>query len=270
MDAVKSENLIKTSDIVSILLSNGTTVITTEELSVLLNVPEKQVKQRLAPLVKRGEMITPARGLWLPVPYEYRQWGAPEASYYIDKMMRFFEVDYYIGWMSAAAILGAGHQASQVFQVATSSLVRSRVIGRSDIRFYQRSNVSSLPTFRYKTKTGTVKVSTRAATMLSIANDLSNVSGLDNAANLIIELSETEDSFIDGVADCAGLFPISALRRLGWILDNFTDINGLESLETISRKSTVKQSKLSMYKTYSDRIDKTWSLDINERIDPDV
>jgi len=215
-------------------------------------------------------MISPARGFWIPIPFEYRQWGAPEATYYIDKMMRYLNVEYYIGWMTAAAIHGASHHASHVFQVATSKHVRNRAIGRSDLRFFQRSNVFSLPSFRHKTQTGSINVSTRAATMLSVTNDLSNVSGLDNAANIVIELSETDDDFIDEIVACADLFPISALRRLGWILENFTNTNSLEKLAIISQKSNVKQSKLSMYKTYSDRIDKTWSLDINERIEPDV
>ena len=261
---------IKTTNVVSWLLSNGITSVTTAELSDLLGIPENQVRQRLAPLVKRGEIVSPARGFWVPVPFEYRQWGAPEAKYYIDKMMQFLGADYYIGWMTAAAIHGAGHHASQVFQVATSKMVTNRMVGRSDLRFFQRSNTGSLPTLRYQTQTGAVNVSTRAATMLSVTNDLNNVSGIDNAANIVIELSETEDAFIGEVVACAALFPISALRRLGWILENYTDTSDLDKLATISKESKVKLSKLSMYQSYSNRIDKTWSLDINERIEPDI
>ena len=274
MDAVIREKSIngsiKTADLVSWLLSNGITTVTSEEISVLLGIPENHIRQRLAPLAKRNEIISPYRGFWIPIPYEYRQWGAPEAIYYIDQMMRFLCVDYYVGWMSAAAILGAGHHASQVFQVATAKLVRNRAIGRSDFRFYQRSNVGFLPSFRHQTQTGAANVSTRAATMLSAANDLNIVSGLNNAANTIIELSETEEYFIGDVAACSALFPISALRRIGWILENFTDTLGLDQLADISQESKVKQSKLSTYKPYSDRINKKWSLDINERIEPDV
>jgi len=274
MDAVIKEKsttgTIKTTDIVSWLLSNGITAVTNEEVSVLLGISENHIRQRLAPLVKRSEIVSPCRGFWIPIPFEYRQWGAPEAIYYVDRMMRYLDVDYYVGWMTAATILGAGHHASQVFQVATAKTVRNRVIGRSDFRFYRRSNVGSLPTFQYKTKTGTVNVSTRAATMLSAANDLGNVSGLDNAANIIIELSETKETFIDEVAACAALFPISALRRLGWILENFTNTSGLDQLVRLNQESRIKQSKLSTYKPYSDRIDMRWSLDINERIEPDV
>ena len=274
MNAVIKEKIqdgsVRTAEAVSWLLSHGIAAVTNEELSALLGVSQNQMLQRLAPLVKRGEIISPCRGFWIPIPFEYRQWGAPEAIYYIDKMMRFLEIDYYIGWMSAASILGASHHAVQVFQVATERYVRNRVVGRSDFRFFRRSNVGILPSFRYKTQTGAVKVSTRAATMLSVANDLSIAAGLDNAANIIIELSETEEPFVEEAAACSALFPISALRRLGWILENFTETPELDILAKLSKESTVKVSKLTSYKAYSDHIDNRWSIDINERVEPDV
>jgi hypothetical protein len=261
---------IKTAEVVSWLLSHGITSVTNEELSALLGVSQNQMLQRLAPLVRRSEIISPCRGFWIPIPFEYRQWGAPEATYYIDRMMRYLEIDYYIGWMTAASILGAKHHAVQVFQVATERLLRNRVVGRSDFKFFQRSNVGSLPTFSHKIQTGTVKVSTRAATMLSVANDLSIAAGLDNAANIIIELSVTEESFINEVAACSSLFPISALRRLGWILDSFTETKQLDTLAKLSKESSVKVTKLSSHKAYSDHVDKRWSIDLNEKVEPDV
>jgi len=264
------QSAVKATDVVSWLLSHGINAVTTEDLSGLIGVPMNQVRQRMAPLLQRGEMISPARGLWVPVPFEYRQWGAPEALQYIDFMMRHLGAEYYIGWMTAASLLGAGHHAPQVFQVAVSKAISNREIGRSDIRFYQRSNVGSLPTSRVKTQTGAVMVSTRAATMLSVANDTGLAAGLNNAANIIIELSEADEPFLQELSACAGLFPISALRRLGWILDNFAPENDLSQILEISRQSTVKSSKLSMHHSYSGRVDEKWSLDINMEVEPDV
>ena len=264
------ESSVKATDVVSWLLSHGISAVTTEELAVLCGIPKTHIRQRLAPLIKRSEMISPARGLWVPVPYEYRLWGAPEAKYYIGQMMSYLKIEYYIGWLSAAEILGASHHAPQVFQVATSRAVENRDIGRSRLHFFERCNVGVLPVFIHKTQTGFVNVSSRAATMLSVAHDISLASGFDNAANIIIELSETEDDLISEIASCSCLFPITALRRLGWILENFTDIKNLEQLSDISLNSDVRLSKLSMYNAYSNQIDKRWSLDINERIEPDV
>ena len=261
---------VKAKDIASWLLSHGIIAATTEEIARLIDVPSTQVRQRMAPLMRRGEMVSPARGLWVPVSPEYREWGSPEAIMYIDAMMHCLNADYYVGWMSAAALFGASHHAPQVFQVATSKTVSNRVIGRSDMRFYKRSNAATLPTFRFKTQAGLAKVSTRAATMLSIANDMNLASGSNNAANILIELSEIEESYLEEVVDCADLFPAAALRRLGWILENFTDIQNLDTLAEISRASEVKLSKLSAYDNYSGRIDKKWALDINTRIEPDV
>jgi predicted transcriptional regulator of viral defense system len=274
MNAMIVQNItkypIKATDVVSWLLSRGICAVTTEELAVMLCIPEDHVRQRMAPIIKRNEIISPARGLWVPVPYEYRLWGAPEAIYYIDHMMSYLETDYYIGWLSAADILGASHHAPQVFQVAVSKAVSNREIGRSRIQFYKREIVSALPVFRHKTQTGFVKVSSRAATMLSAANDMSIVSGPDNAANIIIELSETDEDIIREIAACADKFPISALRRVGWILERFTDYESLDVLAEVSQHSDVKLSKLFSHNSYSNRIDKRWSLDINERIEPDV
>ncbi|MCL2807080.1 MAG: type IV toxin-antitoxin system AbiEi family antitoxin [Coriobacteriia bacterium] len=266
----QSLDTVKATDVASWLLSHGITDITTEELAGLIGVPKNQVRQRMAPLVKRCEIVSPARGLWIPVPFEYRQWGAPETVHYIDAMMKHLETDYYIGWMTAASFFGASHHAPQVFQVATSKTVSNRIIGRSDMRFFQRSNVGILPTTRINTQTGTVTVSTRAATMLSAASDISLVAGLDNAANIIIELSETDEPFLEEVVASAHLFPISAVRRLGWILESFTSIDGLEDLRFLSSQSDKRFSKLSVHHSYSNKVSKNWSLDINAEVEPDI
>ena len=261
---------IRTTEVVSWLLSHGIITVTNEELSVLLGVPNNQLPQRLAPLVKRREIISPCQGFWVPIPFEYRQWGAPEGLYYVDRMMRYLDIDYYIGWFNAAALLGASHHAVQVFQVATNKQLRNKFVGCTDYRFFQRSNVGKLPVFRYTSQIGTANVSTRAATMLSVVNDLNLVAGLDNATNIIIELSDNEESFISEISACFSLFPISALRRLGYILENYTETSNLDELVEISQKNAVKISKLSFYKNYSGHINNKWSLDINERINPDV
>ena len=261
---------VKAKNLSSWLLSQGISSVTTGEIAQIIDTPINQLSQRMRALAERNEMVSPARGLWIPVSPEYREWGAPEAITYIDALMNHLGANYYVGWMSAAALLGASHHASQVFQVATSKTVQKRVIGRSRINCYTRSNVASLPSFQFKTRTGFAKVSTRAATMLSIANDTNLTAGLNNAANIIIELSETDEPYLREISECAHLFPMSALRRLGWIMDNFTETPSLDDLVCISQASEIKLSKLSMNNAYSGHIDRKWSIDLNTKIEPDV
>ncbi|MDR0221390.1 MAG: type IV toxin-antitoxin system AbiEi family antitoxin, partial [Lachnospiraceae bacterium] len=179
---------IKAAELARWLLSRGVSSVTTADIAALLAVPMNQVPQRLAPLKKRGEIVLLAHGLWAPVPPEYLTWGAPPAMDVVDALMRHFALDYYVGWLSAAALHGASHHAPQVFQVAVSRAVRAKTIGRSEFRFFQRSHVRLVAIDEMESRNGAVRVSNRETTMLDIASDIGYVGGIDNAANLITEM----------------------------------------------------------------------------------
>src|SRR5262249_50589946 len=120
------------------MLARGRSSATTAEMAEILDVAPDLVRVRLHPYVRRGEWVSPARGLWIPVPPEYRLWGAPEGIEIVDRVMRHLGVQYYVGWLSAAALYGAAHHAPQVFQVAVSRHVADRQVGRTNFRFAAR------------------------------------------------------------------------------------------------------------------------------------
>ena len=64
---------------------------------------------------------------------------------YIADMMSHLGVEYVVGWISAASKHGAGYQAAQVFQVATSRSLRAKAFGRSKLEFYTRDYAGKLP-----------------------------------------------------------------------------------------------------------------------------
>lgn len=269
MNTRRTEN-VKASQVASWLLAHGKASATTREIAELLGIPDDHVRQRLTPLRSRGEIISPAHGLWVPIPPEYLSWGAPPAIEIINDLMEHFDVSYYIGWLSAAELFGATHHAPQVFQVATSRSLRARTIGRSRMQFLARKHIQSLPIWYYDTRSGKVPVSSRALTMLDIASDLQLVGGIDNAANLIVELSDTSDKFVRDIADIAEGFSVAALRRLGWILENHTDITGLNVLATKTRHRSTQASVLNPTGTRGGCMDETWGLIINKELELDV
>ena len=61
-------------DVVDSLLAHGQTAVTTDQSAELLGVPVEQVRARMRPLVRDGRVFSPARGLWVAVPPEYRTW----------------------------------------------------------------------------------------------------------------------------------------------------------------------------------------------------
>ena len=81
---------VRASELPDWALSYGVTSFTTQEVSHLCGVPVNQVLQRLVSLRRRSLVFSPARGLWVPVPAEYRTRGAPDPLLdggYIDELL---------------------------------------------------------------------------------------------------------------------------------------------------------------------------------------
>jgi len=261
---------VSAANLSSWLLSRGIAAVTTDDIAVLLGVPKGQVRQRMQRPKSRGEMISPSRGLWMPVEPQYRNWGAPPAIEIIDDLMEFLDCQYYVGWLSAAALLGSSHHAPQVFQVATSCSVSHRTVGRSQMQFYRRSNIGKLATFSLETKSGLVPVSTREVTMLDIASGFSFVGGLNNAANLIVELCEGHSVGCDALLVAAHYYSVASIRRLGWMLERFAGVRNLSCLAQYANSRSINPSRLDPRESRLGEIDSAWGLIINRKIELDV
>ena len=261
---------IKPAELSRWLLSRGISSITTDDIAALLGIPKNQVSPRLAAPKKRGEIVLLANRLWAPVPPEYMIWGAPPALDFIDDLMRHLNVDYYVGWLSAAELLGASHHAPQVFQVAVSHVRRARIIGRSRLQFYQRDHIHLAARIKIESKSANVPVSSRETTLLDIASDIGFVGGIDNAANLIMELCETTVPDPKTLASLAAHYPSSAIRRLGYIMDHFTDVSAPAQLKAISDNRNTSISLLDPQSANTGKIDKIWQLKINREVNPDL
>lgn len=260
----------KASDLSSWLLSRGVTSMTTGDIAALLGIPPSQVRVRLAPQRRAGAIVSPARGLWVPVPPERSAWGAPEPGAYIDDMMAHLDCGYYVGWLSAASLHGAAHQAAQEFQVATSKAVPDRRVGRSSLRFLARSRIDAVPVARMAFAGSLVRVSTVGATMLDVAEDLAVAGGLDNAATVIAELSWEGGGFLPDVTAAAPVHSAAAVRRLGWILENVAGAGGLDGLARIAKERGESPSYLSPTSPKAGALDPRWNIILNKEVDPDV
>ena len=171
---------IKASESVDWLLAHGVSSLSTDDLAALLGIPKNHVPQRMAALKRRNRIVTPAQGLWIPIPPEYMTWGAPPAIEIIDAIMNHLMVDYYVGWLSAAELHGASHHAPQVFQVATSRAIRSRTAGRSHYQFYHREHVKQVSLIQTEAKNGMIPISSKETTLLEFICIATIKSNADN------------------------------------------------------------------------------------------
>ena len=247
-------------------LSHGVASMTTAQVGELLGVPPMQVPQRLSAPKRRGEWIAPARGLWIPVPPEFRAWGGPPAVEFIAPLMRHLGMQYYIGWLAAAAAYGAAHHAPQVTHVATSGLVRDRLVGRADLRFHAREHIDVLPVVQRDARSGVYLVSTPEVTALDVASDIALSGGLDNAATVITELADEPGLDDTVLAQLAQLYPDAAARRIGWIIETHTG-QRLEHLATLVEHSSTNPARLHPARSLTGVLDERWRLRINTHVE---
>jgi predicted transcriptional regulator of viral defense system len=207
------------------MIAHGHTAATTPRVAEWLGIPAGQVRMAMARLTRDQRMFSPARGLWIPVPPQYRTWGAPPAIEFIDDLMSHLGRGYYVGWLSAAELHGAAHQRPQVFQVAVGTPIADRSAGRVRLQFLTRARARDLPTEDRRTVGGAARVATPELTAFDLADDPDVGGGLNNVATVLVELAEEPGLDPDRLVQLAAEFPAATGRRLGWLLDH-TDAPG--------------------------------------------
>lgn len=203
------------------------------------------------------------------VPEEYRRSGAPPPDWYIDKLMKECQSDYYLGLLSAAEIHGAAHQRPQEFQVMTDKPRRTIEVSRYRIRFFKKWNIKDVPVTNHKTATGFIKVSTPEATALDLIRYYDDVGFYGNVVTVLSELSEQMTATgLVAAAKCG--VEIAVVQRLGYfleLLDKSKLANALHKwLTTKSPRITSLRSDLD---SGDAPLNRRWLLYINEQVETD-
>lgn len=123
------------------LLARGRYSFTRQEAEASLGGSSIAVYNTPRRLQQSGWVAMPRRGFYLIVDPQHRALAALPPSWWIDDLMRFQNVRYYVGLLSAAALHGAADQQPQEFQVVAGSALRPVTVGRVRIRFFFRRNL---------------------------------------------------------------------------------------------------------------------------------
>jgi predicted transcriptional regulator of viral defense system len=166
-----------------------------------------------------GRLIQPRTGFFVIVPIEYRAVGAPPVAWFIDDLMRFEQLPYYVGLLSAASIHGASPQAVQEFQVIVPEQRRPIRSGRLRIRFIVRGDHQEAATEQRQTPTGSMRIATPEQTALDLVRYPIASGGWDNIASVVRDLAPAIDP-----AKLAKLArsqeDVRPIQRLGYLLDS--------------------------------------------------
>lgn len=253
------------------MVSRGRHFVTAEEVAELVDVERSSVPASLQRSREAGTLVSPTKGAWIPVPAEFRTWGAPPASHYIDALMRHLGHPYYVGFLSAAEVHGSSHQSPMVFQVVTPALLRHRQIGRSKIQFIQRSLTAERRTERRNVPTGRLNVSAPEVTVLDLVEAPAFGGGLSNVATVIGELLDEGKLDTTAMASDARVYPMSVAQRVGYLLDFMADATGVEvdTQPLLRLVANAAVTELDPHEPATGTRDDRWRLVANAPIEPD-
>jgi predicted transcriptional regulator of viral defense system len=196
------------------LLSEGMVSITVSELANRAGTTKAATFRAVYDAKKAGVVFSPARGLYVLVPPEYRSWGTVPADWYLEDMMRHMSREYYVSFLTAAARHGASHHATQVFQVVVDRTVRDRDISGVRLRFYQVSGIEARATEVRTSPTGAITLATPETCLLDLAESPDTGGGLNVILEILPELEIDAEKIVEG----ARTRPRAVIRRCGWLL----------------------------------------------------
>lgn len=254
-------------DLPDALISQGIHTATTAEIAEMVGASADAVRHGLSRLRQQRRAFSPARGLYVMVPPEYRSWGVVPGSWFIDAMMGHLGRDYYVGLLTAAAHHGAAHQAPQVFQSVVDRNLDDRDLERVRLRFYRSALVSRIPIDRVNTYTGTMRVSTREATVVDLVERPNKGGGLSNIATVLREIGDLD---ADELARLSALHPRAHARRLGWLLANFREDIDTKPLQRVADPAHGQPVPLAAAGPRHGPVDRDWSLIPNIAVEPDI
>lgn len=202
-----------------LLLSEGVTWATSDEIAQRLDIAPERVKDSLERARGAGRIVSITKGAWLVVPPDFLRWGAPPPTHYVDAWMRHLGHPYYVGLLAAAAHHGLAHHAAQVFHVVTPARLRDRKIGRSRVAFVHATETAARPTDVVVTPTGRLVVASLEVTLLDLVVHPHHGGGLDHVATIVANAVQEQRLDAQRIVDAAATYRHATVQRLGYLAE---------------------------------------------------
>lgn len=168
--------------------ARGRLVVGVDELAQSAHITPLAVKRQLAHLAERVTRLPGRPSACLIVPPEHRLRGAPPVAAWLDAYFRLRGQAYYLGLLSAAALHGSSQQAVLVTQVMTEQPMRPITLGRVQIEFHVKAQLSQTPLAALRGLPAPVCVSSVEATALDLLAFSAAAGGPDRAIEVVIGL----------------------------------------------------------------------------------
>ncbi|MBK8349113.1 MAG: hypothetical protein IPL08_16415 [Saprospiraceae bacterium] len=186
---------------------------------IFVGQSDTALKFALKRLTDKGKILSVYKGYYIIIPAQYLHKGLIPPTLFLDAFMKELERQYYLGLLNAAAFYDASHQQPQEFFVITSfPVLRPMVKKGLKINYISVRNFPDQLLEKRKTEAGYLNISNLGLTATDLIQFEKRIGGINRAATVINELSETMTS-ADFDAVLLANAPVTALQRLGYILE---------------------------------------------------
>jgi hypothetical protein len=203
------------------LRSHGRYSFTRAEAAKAYGSPTTGLSMALHRQMQAHRIAKPRAGFYLILDPPYRDAGSLPPEWYVDDLMKYLGLPYYVGGLSAAAHYGATHQALQEMQVVVPGDrkgLRPVECGRSRIRFLLKSSFKLAAIQQAKSQAGYYKIASPETAAWDLIYLASSLGGLDQAALALPDMASALNA--DRLKSLAALQHDSTTsRRLGWVLE---------------------------------------------------
>ncbi len=254
-------------DYLKVVQSKGRYAVTLEELKNNFNSSEKAILQNIYRLKNKNQLAQVRKGFYVIVPPQYLNRGMIPSTLFIDDLMNFLDREYYVGLLSASALLGAGHQQPMQFQLMIRKpALRSIKNKKLDIKFFVKSEWQQEDIIQKKTDTGYIQLSSPALTAFDLVKFNKKIGGLNRVIPILEDLTESiKTSDLNRTLRSQ---KITDMQRLGYLLENLGNKKLASTLYRIIEPKELRVIPISLgHKNRDGKINKKWNVILNTELD---
>ncbi len=264
------------TDYIRQLQAHGEICFTSEQALGALSVSQHALNISLSRARKKGTVATVARGFHIIVSPEYRILGCLPANYFIDFLMQYWEIDYYVCLLNAAECHGAAHQKPQVYQVMVSKRIKSIRCGKVAIDFIYKKDVVKMPIKNFEGPAGNYKIASPELIAMDLLIYPERVGGINRIATILEELADSLE--VNKLLELAKVTKkLNWVQRLGFILEQLVgDEDDPKLLEIIfGLKEYLQQQSPRYIPLVTGSIEgrpknKDWHIIVNAEVESDL
>ncbi len=217
----------KFSDYLKHVRSSGRHYFSLRDAMEYLKVSKDSVLSATYRSKKQGDLISPAKGLYIIVPPEYQNFGCIPAEELVPVLMKYLGLNYYAGLLSAAVYHEATHQKPNSFQIVCDKQIRKNLqFGKVKIDFIYKKSLRDLPLKKIVVNSGYLNISSPELTVMDLLFYPNKSGGLNHIATVLSEISLNKKEIIKLAKSQKNK---TWLQRLGYILDKIKNDLGAEN-----------------------------------------